>query len=387
MRQVFLDLFAGVAGDMLVAGLLDAGAPEELLADTLHGLLPGEFRWEVRREQRHHIAARRFLVEAKEGHVHRRLGDVLALLAGASLTARAHTWAQDAFRALAEAEGRCHDLDPGQVELHEVGAVDAVVDVAAACALMDALAPAVIWASPVAVGSGRVACAHGFLPVPAPGTLELLRGMPVTGRDLAGERATPTGVALLAAWKVRFGTRPPAVVVRAGYGAGARDSADVPNLLRVVLEEAQGAGEQLVELRTLVDDQSGEVIGAALEAFHAAGAVDAYAVPALGKKGRPAFEVVLLCDVARQLEFEDLAYRQLGTLGMRVLPVTRSRRPRRQEQRETALGPLTFKLRRDPGGEAGKPEFDPLRRRADELGLTPREARARLQGPPADGSR
>lgn len=369
---------------MLVAGLLDAGAPRSVLEHTLAGLLPGEYRWELRRESRRHIHGLRFDVQGREGHVHRGLREVLALLPAARLPVRAQEWASAAFHHLAEAEGRCHGQEPEQVAFHEVGAVDAVVDIAAACALLDALDPAVIWSSPVAVGSGIVPSAHGPLPVPAPGTLELLRGMPLAGRELSGERATPTGAALLRAWSPRFGGRAPAVLLRAGYGLGARDPSDLPNFLRILVEEAEGAAEQLVELRALVDDQSGEVLGAALEAFHAAGAVDAYAVMALGKKGRPAFEVTVLCEGARRLEFEELAYRQLGTLGMRVLPVTRSRRPRHGEARETALGPLEFKLRSDPGGAtSGKPEFEALRRRAAELGLSPQEAARRLDAEPS----
>ncbi|MBC8330190.1 MAG: nickel pincer cofactor biosynthesis protein LarC [Planctomycetes bacterium] len=381
MRQVYLDLFSGVAGDMLVAGLVDAGAPEDLLRTALAGL-PPEFQWRLERCQRHGISANRFVVDAEEGLVHRHLADVERLLDGLDLSPRARRWAGDAFLALAEAEGRCHDCSPQEVHFHEVGAIDSLVDVAGACALLDALDPAAVWASPVAVGSGFVHCAHGRLPVPAPATLELLQGMPVTGQELTGERATPTGVALLRAWGARFGGRPPAAPVRAGYGAGTRLTEDVPNLLRVVLEEAEGDAEQLCELRVLVDDLSGELVGAALEAFHQAGAVEAFAQPALAKKGRPAFEVVVLADRGRRAEFEELAYRHLGTLGMRVASVQRSRRPRRVVERDTPLGRLAFKQRLDPEGPTVlKPEFDALARRAAELGLTPREALERLDPP------
>lgn len=363
---------------MLVAGLIDAGAPRAALEPVLAALLPGEFTWELRAERRHNIAGTRFVVQAREGHVHRRLADVLRLLERAPLRPRARAWAETAFRELATAEGKCHALAPEQVHFHEVGAVDAVVDVAAACTLMDALDPVQIWCSPVAVGSGTVDCAHGRMPVPAPGTLELLRGMPVTGRSLQGERATPTGVALLRAFGARFGTRAPAVVQAVGYGLGARDTPDLPNFLRVLIEQAEGAPEHLYELVTLVDDQSGEVIGAALEALHAAGAVDAYAVAALGKKGRPAYLITVLCSAERRLEFEDLLYQQLGTLGLRVQAVSRSRRPRASEVRPGPLGPLTWKVRHDPDGTSAKPEFGPLRRRAGELGWSPRQARERL---------
>jgi uncharacterized protein (DUF111 family) len=505
MRQVHLDLSAGVAGDMLVAGLIDAGAPEEALRAVLDGL-PPEFAWRLERCTRQGIAARRFVVDAREGHVHRHFTDVEALLDPLALSERARAWARAAFWELAVAEGRCHDCSPHEVHFHEVGAVDALVDVAGACALLDALDPAAVWASAVGVGSGTVDCAHGRLPVPAPATLELLRGVPLTGRDLQGERATPTGAALLRAWGVRWGGRPPAaplavghgagsrdtedmpnflrVVVEeadgapeqllelralvdvagacalldaldpaavwasavgvgsgtvdcahgrlpvpapatlellrgvpltgrdlqgeratptgaallrawgvrwggrppaaplaVGHGAGSRDTEDMPNFLRVVVEEADGAPEQLLELRALVDDQSGEVVGAALEELHAAGAVEAFALPALAKKGRPAFEVVVLAPAGERAAFEERMFRLLGTLGLRVTPAQRTRRPRRVVEAETALGPLPFKERLDPDrARRLKPEFEALRRRAAELGLTPREALEFLTG-------
>ena len=359
---------------MLVAGLLDAGAPEDALRLALDGL-PQEFRWRRERATRHSIAGERFVVEAREGHVHRHLSDVLAILSGTALGLRARRWAERAFRLLAEAEARCHDSTPEEVHFHEVGAVDAIVDIAGACALLDALDPEGVWASPVAVGSGFARCAHGRMPVPVPAVAELLRGVPTCGEALDGERTTPTGAALLRAWDTRFTTRPPAAAERIGYGAGARDPGDVPNLLRVVVEEASGEGEILVELRTLVDDRSGEVIGAALDAIHRAGAVEAFATAAWAKKGRPAFEVCVLCAPEQQPDFEELLFRHLGTLGMRTQAVARSRRPRAIEVRDTALGALPHKVRSDPqGSESTKPEFEALSARAAELGLTPREA-------------
>ncbi|HEX9795333.1 MAG TPA: nickel pincer cofactor biosynthesis protein LarC [Planctomycetota bacterium] len=384
MRLVHLDPFSGLAGDMLVGALLDAGAPPAALERVLASL-PQEFTAEIGRELRHGISGTRFRVAAQEGHVHRHLADVVAILRAADLTPRALAWAEAAFQALAEAEGRCHDKPAEAVHFHEVGAVDAIVDVAAACALMDSLDPAEIWCGPVAVGSGFVDCAHGRMPVPAPGTLRLLEGMPTCGEDLLGERTTPTGAALLRGWKVRFGTRPPAVVETSGYGVGGRDPADAPNLLRVVIERAEGGAESLLEFRALVDDRSGEVIGAALDSARAAGAIEAFAVPAWAKKGRPAFEIVVLAPSAERGRFEELLFRELGTLGMRVQVVTRVRHPRRIEERDTPLGKLPFKVRSDAGGaESAKPEFEALRVRAAELGLTTHEALARLAHGPHD---
>lgn len=372
---------------MLVAGLLDAGAPRALLEETLAGLPlpPGSFSWDLRREDRHHLVGARFDVRCAEEHEHRHLADVQEILERARLSKRARAWAQQSFSGLAEAEGEAHGCAPEAVHFHEVGAVDAIVDVAAACALLDSFAAEGVWSTAVAVGSGTIQAAHGTLPVPAPGTLRLLRGMPICGTKLIGERATPTGVALLRAWSARFGERPAGTALASGYGLGAKDFADRANLLRVEVEEIAVGQEWLIELRMLVDDQTGEQIGAALEALHAAGAIEAYAVAAVAKKNRPAYEVVVLAPAAEQERMRDLCFRLLGTLGLRLAPIRRSRIPRTVEERATELGPLPFKLRSTGDGLQSKPEFEALRARAAQLGLTPREAAERL-APPSDKS-
>ncbi len=386
MRQVHLNLHGGVAGDILVAALADAVAARTTLADTLSALAlpPAAFRWELRREQRGGISGARFEVQCPPEHAHRHLADVLRVLAASRLQPRALAWAEAAFRALAAAEGEAHGCAPEEVHFHEVGAVDAIVDVAAACALLDALQPAAVWSTAVPVGGGVVRAAHGELPVPAPGTLRLLQGMPVCGTSLRGERATPTGVALLRAWEVRFDERPAARIETIGHGLGAHDFPDRANLLRVEVEQVAVGQEWLVELRSLVDDQSGETIGSALEAFRAAGAVDAYAVAAVAKKNRPAFEVVVLAEAADQERMRELCFRHLGTLGLRVMPLRRSRLPRMVAVRETALGALPFKLRDTADGRREKPEHEVLRQRAAESGWTPREAADQLIPPAAE---
>ncbi len=381
MRQLHLNLHGGVAGDMLVAALADVGDGRALLEQVLSSLpLPAaSFRWELRREQRGGFSGLRFAVEAAEEGEHRHLSEVLEILDAAALTAGGRARAVAAFRALAEAEGAAHGCSAEEVHFHEVGAVDAIVDVAAACALLDALAVDAVYASAIPVGSGHVTAAHGEMPVPAPGTLRLLTGMPVCGTHLRGERATPTGVALLRAFDTRFTERPAATVETIGHGLGARDFDDRANLLRAELERVAVGQEWLVELRALVDDRSGEEIGAALEALHAAGAVDAFALAAVAKKNRPAFEVVVLADAEDQERLRALCFRHLGTLGLRVTPLRRSRLPRALEERDTALGRLPFKRRDTADGPRSKPEFDVLRARADAAGLTPREAREQLE--------
>jgi hypothetical protein len=378
--RIFLNLFGGVAGDMLVAGLLDAGANAKLIEPLLACLPAGEVQCKVERDLRHGIAGTRFLVETAEVSSHRHLSDVLAILDQMPLSARAAAWAAKAFEELAAAEARAHDCSVEEVHFHEVGAIDAIVDIAVACALLDDLQPEAVYASAIPVGSGEVSCAHGIMPVPAPATRFLLEGMPTCGFDLLGERATPTGVALLRAWQVDFTPRTAALCQRAGHGLGTRNPEDRANLLRVELETAATAAEWLVELRCLVDDQSGEIIGDAMQQLRGVGALEAYASAATTKKGRPAFEVVVLCEVPQQRRFEDLMFRLLGTLGLRATPLQRSTLPRSVERRIDSEGSMLWKTRDLSEEEsAAKPEFDALCARAAKLGFTPRELLERLE--------
>ncbi len=381
LMRVFLNLFGGVAGDMLVGGLLDAGADQELVMPMLADFSKAEVEIRIERSIRHGIAGTRFIVDAVEQEKHRHLSDVLVLLERMPMTPRAREWADAAFHHLAVAEARAHDCAIEEVHFHEVGAIDAIVDIAVACALLDSLQPQAICCSSIPVGSGEVKCEHGVMPVPAPATRFLLEGMPCCGFELEGERATPTGVALLRAWEVDFSPRGAALCSNAGHGLGSRDPKDRANLLRVEVESAAPEAEWLVELRCLIDDRSGEVIGHALEQLRGVGALDAYACAATTKKGRPAFEVVVLCEVPQQRNFEELMFRLLGTLGLRVTPLQRATLPRTVEHRRTAGIDLGWKVRELNDQErAAKPEFDSLCARASELGLTPRELLSRLEG-------
>jgi len=383
--RVYLNLFGGVAGDMLVAGLLDAGAPESVLEKVLSALPQEGQQWLLSPGTRHGIRGLHFdfqLDQTRHGHhAHRHLSGVLQILADLPLSPRAHAWAEAAFRILAEAEAKAHGVGVEEVHFHEVGALDALADIAGASALLDALDPESIWASPIAVGSGRVSCAHGEMPVPAPGTRYLLEGLPQDGLALEGERATPTGVALLRAWEVRFGDRGAARALACGYGLGTREPQDRPNLLRVECEQPVLGGEWLVQLSCLADDVSGEVLGDALATLHEAGAVDAFALPAVAKKGRPAYEVVVFAEAVEQQRLAALLLRLLGGLGLRIEAISRQRLPRRVQPRQTPWGPLDYKQQAATGdleAWSEKPEFAELRRLAEEAGLTPREMLLRL---------
>lgn len=370
--RIYLNLFGGVAGDMLVAGLLDAGAPTNVLEGILQALPEGEVQASWERQTRRGIAGHYFSVQIEESHHHRHLADVLPILESLPLTSRAHEWAVSAFQALAVAEGKAHNCSPEAVHFHEVGAMDAILDISAACALMDALDPSEIYCSPIPVGHGVVQCAHGAMPIPAPATQYLLEGLPSCGFELEGERATPTGVALLRAWNVDCSTRSAAISQGVGYGLGTRDPKDRPNLLRVELETAALGPDQVVELRSLIDDQSGEIVGHALEDLRQRGAKEAYVLAATSKKGRPAFEVIVQVDALQQSEIEQRMFRLLGTLGIRASLLQRTRQLRSVEE---ADGLLWKRSAAEPSMSMQnlKPEFEALIERAESEGKTPRE--------------
>ncbi|KAA3613472.1 MAG: nickel pincer cofactor biosynthesis protein LarC [Planctomycetota bacterium] len=375
MNQLYLEPFSGVSGDMLVAALLDLGADSEAMEEAFSGLPEGLFRWRRNSVQRQSLHACQFEVESLEAPVHRGYRQVLELVQRACLGSQGRVWAQAAVEHLATAEAKVHGVSPQEVHFHEVGAIDTVVDIVASCALLESLQVGSLWSAPVAVGSGLVDCDHGRYPVPAPGTLEILQGMPLCGHDLPGERTTPTGAALLKAWQVRFEGRPAAMTMAVGYGAGQREDGPVPNVLRLRLEQGSGSAERLWEYRCLLDDLSGEYFAAAMDSLRRHPAlVDLWCVAVTGKKGRPAFELVALVEASGDLEFERHCFEELGVLGFRRMAVDRVRRPRRTEIRSSPFGDLPFKIRKDPDGEESlKPEFEALRKRAEQLGKTPRQ--------------
>jgi uncharacterized protein (TIGR00299 family) protein len=381
---------------MLVGACLDAGVALADLERQLARLPLAGYRLEAAKVKRQGIAGTWFRVvqagsehelvaqesvahahahgehaHAGGGHQHRHLADVVAIIQAAAYEKRLEAAMLDAFEALARAEAKAHDMPVAEVHFHEVGAVDAIVDVCATVLGFDLLGVERIYASEVVVGTGLVRCAHGTLPVPAPGTLELFKGLPIRMGTLPGERATPTGAALLRALVHEF---QPALSLRPvgiGYGAGTRDDGPVPNLLRLTMGEVDDPrGQDLVwELSLSVDNVSGEVLGHALGAVMGSGALDVWASASIGKKGRPAHWVVALCDAAQREAVERCLLSELPTLGLRRHRVERRTLPRRVEERDTLFGRVRFKVRTLPdGSEVAQPEADDVERLARERG-------------------
>lgn len=297
-------------------------------------------------------------VAAREPH-HRPWSTIRGLLGRARLPEGARALALEAFRRLAEAEGRVHGVAPEEVEFHEVGALDSIVDVTGTALLVDALGAARVLCLPPPAGGGTIQSAHGVIPVPPPATLEVLRGRALKASG-PGERTTPTGAAIVAAITAHADALPSLTVEGAGYGAGTRRWADAPNLLRAVLgrEASAGAGSVL-QLEVNLDDLSPQLVAAALAALLEAGALDAWVAPVTMKKGRPGHLLAALCPEERRAALEEVLFRETSTLGVRAFRVERSVLERELAAVETPYGPVRVKVGRRGGAVLNAaPEYE-----------------------------
>lgn len=316
---LYIDAIGGVAGDMLLGALIDAGASFEQIEAAVRRLVDG-IRIEVVAAERHAIGATAVRVSAPaEPGVSRTWADVQALLAAAGLLPRIEERAQRAFALLAEAEGRVHGVPAEAVHFHEVGGIDAIADVVGVCAALEALGVDRIEASPLPLARGTTEGAHGRIPLPAPAVVELLRGAPVVPALGSGETVTPTGAALVAALAGRWGDLPAMEIGTVGYGAGHRDDPVVPNVVRVLVGRPSGVGRgDVAVIEATIDDLSPELVPDALDEVRGAGALDAWTAPVATKHGRPAVVVTALARPAHREAVAEALFRSTSTLGVRI---------------------------------------------------------------------
>lgn len=376
MTTAWFHCFSGIAGDMALGSLVDAGADlDEVL--SLVGALPVS-GWTVEAEPvlRGGIAGTKIHVRSRETTVVRTAANIKDLVAEARLPERVTNRALGVFDALAAAEGRLHRRPPDQVHFHEVGGIDAIVDVVGTCAALEVLAIDRVATSPVAVGLGMVRAAHGVIPNPAPAVVELLAGVPTRGVDLAVELTTPTGAALVAALADRYGPMPAMTVSATGFGAGSREIDDRPNLTQVVLGDeatAEGLdGQPVMLLEANVDDATGEVLAHAVARLLEVGAHDAWVTPIVMKKGRPAHTVHALCDLALIESVRAVLVAETGTLGVRGVAMERWPSARRVESVLVANRHVRVKV----GPGRVKAEYDDAARVAEETGRPVRDVLA-----------
>src|SRR5664280_1033304 len=363
-RTLYIDPFGGAAGDMLLGALLDLGVADVQLVEVLAGLrLPG-WRLEAGRERRHGFAGTRVEVHVEEEtHPARHLSDIEALLGRAELPGRVCERALAAFRRLFEAEAEVHGVALEKAHLHELAAVDAVIDIVGTCAAVELLQVDRVVCGPVPVGSGAVATAHGILPVPPPAVARLLRGVPLASHAAEGEMTTPTGATLVTTLAECFGPLPAGTLLGVGVGLGTRSFAGLPNLLRVFLvEEASAprlAGRPLVLVEATIDDATGEALGVLLDDLRRAGALDAWCLPGTGRKGRPLVELRAVAEPHAADAVAAAIFAEGASLGVRLVACARPELERRSVEVATPFGPIPVKVAAFAGKiVSAKPEHD-----------------------------
>ena len=390
-RVAYLDCFSGISGDMLLGALIDAGVSVDALQAELTKLPLDGWSLRTERVQRAGIAATKAHVDLAESpQPHRRLPDILALFEASTLDRTDREQAAKIFRLLADAESRVHRVAAEEIDFHEVGAVDAIIDVVGGVVALRLLRVERLYCSMLPAGGGTARSAHGELPVPAPATLELMAMANVPMAASAGDRAmemvTPTGAAIVAA--LASFERPAMQIESVGYGAGGRDPEGWPNVLRVWVGDAiEPARPAMLLIETNIDDMNPEIFGYVQELLFAAGAADVWFQPIQMKKNRPGVTLSVLCGADREEAIAGVLLRETSTLGVRVSPVSRHEAQRESLEFESSLGPAAVKVKRLPGEPPRiAPEYESCRGIADARGLPlsevyriiEREARERI---------
>ncbi len=381
MRVAHFDCFSGISGDMTLAALIDVGVDAEEIRAGIASLgLP--IQVEVEKGRKGGFAATFVHIQAPEEHTHRHLPDVEAILRRGSLTERQRDLALRIFRRLAEAEAAAHGMPLERVHFHEVGALDSIADIVGVAIGLDLLGAERITSRSVPTGCGTVQCAHGLMPIPAPGTAQLLKGVPLAPSSIKAELTTPTGAAILTTVVQEWVEQPVMTIERIGHGAGRRELDEQPNLLRLFVGTAAMSAEsdQVWVLETNLDDLPAEVIGYCYDQLLAAGALDVYSTPIFMKKNRPGVLLSVLAAEAQLPALEEILFRETTTFGIRRYPVSRHKLQRRACTVTTPWGEVQGKL----GWLEGRPpvfspEYEDCARVARQRGVPLREVYARAQ--------
>lgn len=388
MKTLYLECAMGAAGDMLMAALYELYPEKEQFLAKMNSLIPG-VAVTAEKVTRQGIAGThmRVIIHGEEEghhhhhdgghdhhhHEHRSLGEIEAIIDGFDLPQEVKEKAKTAYILIAHAESKAHGVSVGEVHFHEVGALDAVVDVTGVCYLMHLISPDTVAVSPVTVGSGTVRTAHGVLPVPAPATAHLLEGAPITAGDIAAELCTPTGAALLKTFAHSFGPMPAGQMLNSGYGCGTKDFPRA-NCLRAFLMEssgkAEGPNDTVTELRANIDDMTGEALGFAMEKLMASGALDVSYLPIQMKKNRPGVLLMCLCRAkdADRLAREILTH--TSTFGVRRIDCDRYAMAVEKQTVDTEYGPVVCKTGTGYGLTKSKPEYEDMAVAAREHGVS-----------------
>ncbi len=385
MRVAYFDCFNGASGDMILGALIDAGLPIDRLRASLAALKLDGFEIAADKANKQGFAATQFRVQVdpEMDQPHRHLAHIRSIIEASDLIDAVKTRALRIFERLAEAEARAHGTTIEKVHFHEVGAIDAIVDVVGAAIGLDALGVERVVCSPIPVGSGVIRCDHGEMPVPAPATAILLENVPIAESPETFELTTPTGAAILTTITQAFGPMPSMTLETIGCGAGRRDGQTRPNLLRVMLGRAVDATaeqDEVIVLEANIDDATPETVGHACERLLSAGALDVYCTSIVMKKNRPAIKMTVLCQPAAVEEMESLLFAETPTFGVRRHRAERRKLERRHVTVQTEFGPIRVKVGlRDGTMVTASPEYDDCRAAALDSDAPLREVMAAAQ--------
>ena len=373
MKTLYFDCFAGASGDMILGAMVAAGVDPSALRQQLSLLGVDGFNLNFETVDRSGLSSTYAHVETAHEHKHRHLSDIKEIIEASGVSESAKTLAIQIFTRLAEAEARVHNEPVDHVHFHEVGALDAIVDIVGAAICFDLLKIDRFVCSPLHVGSGMIQMAHGRFPVPPPAVAELLQGVPFYSTDIQGELLTPTGAAIITTVCKEFGPIPRMTTEVTGYGAGTRQYKDFPNVLRVLLGETEGDGataERLWMLETNIDDMSPQLLGHVMDRAFQLGALDCYFTPVQMKKNRPGVLLSVLSEGDTKETLMNLLFTETTTLGVRSCEVARRALRRSMVRVETPYGPIDVKVGHLNGRVVNEmPEFEQVRAAATKAGV------------------
>lgn len=381
MKTLYFDCFAGASGDMILGAMVSAGVEPRTLTEQLQLLGVGGWQVDFEKVDRSGISATYARVQTSHEHVHRHLGDILKIIYDSRLRQSVKDRAARIFSLLAEAEARVHAQPIEKIHFHEVGALDAIIDVCGAAIGFELLGIERFISSPLRVGTGMTEMAHGRFPIPPPAVAELLKGKPIYAGDIEGEFVTPTGAAIITAVCEQFGPVPPMKIETTGYGAGTRNHQKFPNALRVFVGQTEGAAavdETLLMIETNIDDMSPQIIGYVMDKAFELGALDCFLTHTQMKKNRPGTLFSILCRPEDREKFLQMLFAETTTIGARIHEVARRSLARETVRVETQFGPIDVKVAYINNGASNgvvnaMPEFEQCREAAKKAGAPLRE--------------
>ena len=365
MKILYFDCFSGISGDMTVAALLDLGLSFDYLKEQLRKLNLTGYDLGQSPTERHKISAVKFDVLIENNKSHRHLNDILSIIDAADLPEKVKDISRRVFRKLAEAEARVHSTTPEKVHFHEVGGIDAIIDIVGSAIGIAHFSPDLILSSALPLGRGIARSEHGMIPIPAPATMEILKGFPVRREEYEGERVTPTGAAILTTLLELYGAQgagPEFTPLRVSYGAGNMDFPDRPNLLRLILGEVRAdnsPGPEVIEvIETNIDDMNPQIYDHLLGRLYSAGAAEVFITPVIMKKSRPGNLLTVLCKKDLVDKLGDIIFRETSTAGIRFRSEKRRILDRETRIVETEYGPIQVKILKTKDGIKIQPEYD-----------------------------